>query len=154
MMLAGEGATDITLDYDLSSPRLDLAYRGRVGRMPARAFNEILVDLEGVRVNSGRLDSTWFEFDVKGDVARGQVQVLYHDLDSEILDKATHERGVSEKLQTFIGNTFKIAPANPKDPRTPAVVVPVERKRPEPENFFRFLWVIVREGLYVTMGIE
>jgi hypothetical protein len=152
MLLAGEGATDLTLEYDLSSPRLDLKYRGRVGRMPATAFNEILVDLKGVRVNAGQHDSTWFEFDVKGDVAAGKVQVLYHGLDSEIVDKATLERGVSEKLQTFIGNA-KIAEANPKESGAQATIVPVQHERPESENFFRFLWVLVREGLYATMGI-
>ena len=154
MLLAGKGATEITLVYDLTSPRLDLSYQGSVGPMPAKAFNEILENLEGVRVNAGHHDSTWFSFDVKGDVADGKVQVLYHGLDSEMIRKGTHEQGLSENLRTFIGNRFKMNEANPPDDKTPALVVPVHHERPGPENFFRFLWVIVRQGLYVTMGIQ
>ncbi len=154
MLLAGEGDTEITLVYDLTSPRLDLSYQGRVGRMPATAFSEILENLEGVRVKTGTHDSTWFSFVVKGDVADGKVQVLYHGLDSEMIRKGTHEQGLSENLATFIGNRFKINDANPADDKKPALVVPVHHERPGPENFFRFLWVIVRQGLYVTMGIQ
>ncbi len=153
MLLQGEGATDLTLEYDLASPRLDLKYRGCVGRMPASAFNEMLVDLEGLRVNAGRLDSTWFDFRVTDDAATGKVQVLYHDLDTEIVDKVTLERGFKERFQTFANNAFRIEASNPRGGGDPAVVVSVRRERTPHENFFRFLWVIVREGLLETLGV-
>lgn len=153
MLLAGEGRTEISLVYDLMSPRLDLMYQGTISRMRAAAFNEILVDLEGIRVKGGVLDSTWFEFEVDDGVARGEVQVLYHGLDSEMIDKVTHESGLSHDIATFIGNTFKIRSANPPNGETPAIVVPVRREREKPENFLRFLWLNVRAGLYTTLGI-
>ena len=153
LLLAGAAHTEFTLEYDLASPRLNLEYRGRIGRMPATALNEILVDLEGFRVKSGVLDSTWFDFDVKDDLATGNVQVLYHDLDTELVDKVTLERGTSAKLQTFINNTFRLAAANPGGDLAPAIVVPVRRERLPDENLCEFLWVILRVGVTETLGV-
>src|SRR5262245_16210779 len=153
LLLAGAAHTDFTLEYDLASPRLDLEYRGRIGRMPATALNEMLVDLEGFRVKSGVLDSTWFDFHVKDDLATGSVQVLYHDLDTELVDKVTLERGTSKKLQTFINNTFRLASANPGSDLAPAIVVPVRRERVPDENLVEFLWVILRIGVTETLGV-
>lgn len=153
MLLMGEGRTDLTIEYDLGSEGLDLKYRGRVGRMPASAFNEMLVDLEGLRVKTGRLDSTWFEFDVENDVANGSVQVLYRNLDTEIIDKVTHDQGLKKQFQTFMNSTFRVEGENTQGGDTPALVAAVYRERPARENFFRFLWVIVREGLIESLGV-
>jgi hypothetical protein len=153
-LLVGVGPTDLTLDYDLAAPQLLLRYRGSIGRMPATNFNEMLVDLDGLRVTSGVLDSTWFDFDVREDRAAGRVQVLYHDLSSEVVDKVTRDSGVGEKLKTFLNNTFVVTSANPPTPDVPALVVPVRQERVPKDNLFRFLWVIVREGVYETLGIR
>ena len=59
-LLAGKGRLVAHFDYDLSSPKLNLAYRGSIARMDVRAFNSMLVDLQGMRVREGQLDTAWF----------------------------------------------------------------------------------------------
>jgi len=149
--IAGAGRLEATLGYDLLSTRLSMTYRGTVARMSAEPLNEMLVNLEGIRITNGIIDSTWFDFKVSEDVARGKMQVLYRDLDFEMLDKVTLERGLAARVQTFITEA-KLSHANPTDDRTPARVVAILRERPPESSFFEFLWGTLREGILSTLG--
>lgn len=150
--IAGAGRLDATFGYDLLTPRLSMVFRGNVARMSAAPLNELLVDLEGIRIKSGVMDSTWFDFEVKEDVARGTMQVLYRDLDIEMLDKVTLDRGAGARLKTFFADKATLSHANPADDETPAKIFTIRRQR-EPETpLFKFLWESLREGLLATLG--
>ena len=149
--IAGAGRLEATLGYDLLSPRLSITYRGTVAGMRAEPLNEMLVNLEGIRIKNGVIDSTWFDFKVREDVARGKMQVLYRDLDFEMLDKVTRDRGLGSRLQTFMTKA-KLSHANPTDDRTPPRVVTVLRERPPESSLFGFLWETLREGILTTLG--
>ncbi len=151
--VAGAGRLNATFGYDLLSSRLNLTYRGTVARMRADPLNELLVNLEGIRITNGVIDSTWFDFKVSEDVARGKVQVLYRDFDFELLDKITLDRGFAARLQTFIADKSKLNRANPTDDRTPAKVVPILRERTPESSLFKFLWETLREGILTTLGV-
>lgn len=151
--LADAGRVDATVEYNLNSPTLDLDFRGTVGGMDARAFNEMLVDLKGIRVASGHHDSTWFEFAIKDDVAAGKIQVLYHDLDIQLTNKVTHESDASDKLMSFINNQFKLRDKNPPDDNSPGTVAQVRRPRAPETPLLKFIWETIREGLLETIGV-
>ena len=112
----------------------------------------MLVDLEGIRVTDGTLDTAWFAVDVLDNMARGTLTVRYHDLGLEVLDKVTHERSLGDQLRTFIG-THLLQAANPAKPgdmvREGALV---RRRRPE-IPLARFTWETRREGLKETLGL-
>jgi hypothetical protein len=76
MRIAEAGTVTARLAYDLMAPTLMIAHLGSVGRMPAAAFNAALVDLEGIRVTDGTLDTAWFAVDVLDNMARGTLTVL------------------------------------------------------------------------------
>jgi hypothetical protein len=149
--IAGAGRLEATFGYDLLSSRLSITYRGTVARMRAEPLNEMLVNLEGIKITNGVIDSTWFDFKVSEDVARGKMRVLYRDLAFEMLDKVTLDRGLAARLQTFITAT-KLSHANPTDDRTPARVVAIRRERRPESSLFAFLWETVREGILSTLG--
>ena len=151
--IAGAGRLDATIGYDLLSSRLNMTYRGTVARMRAEALNELLVNLEGIQITNGVIDSTWFDFKVSEDIARGEMQVLYRDFDFQLLDKVTLDRGLAARLQTFIADKTKLNHANPTDDRTPARVVAVLRERTPESQLLRFLWGTLREGLLSTLGV-
>ena len=150
--VAGAGRLDVTFGYYLLSSRLNMTYRGNVARMRAEPLNDLLVNLEGIRINHGVIDSTWFDIKVREDVARGNVQVLYRDLDIEMLDKVSLDRGMGARLQTFIADKTMLCDANPPDDRTPAKVVPILRERTPDTPLFKFLWGTLREGILSTLG--
>jgi hypothetical protein len=153
MRIAEAGMVSARLAYDLMAPTLTIAYLGSVGPMPINAFNPLLVDLEGVRVTGGTLDTAWVAVDVVDDMARGRLTVRYHDLALDLLDKATHERSLGDHLRTFIGANFVLQAANPAAPggevREPALV----RRRSPEVPLPRFVWETLREGLKETVGM-
>jgi hypothetical protein len=151
--IAGAGRLNATFDYDLLSPALSMKYRGAVARMSADPLNELLVDLEGIRITSGVVDSTWFDFKVSNDVASGTMQVLYQDVDIEILDKVSLDRGVLARFQTFVADKTKLNHSNPPDDRTPAKVVTIVRERTTETSLLKFLWESLREGILATLGV-
>jgi hypothetical protein len=150
--IAGAGRLEATFGYHLLSSRLNVTYRGNVARMRAEPLNELLVNLNGIRITNGVIDSTWFDIKVSEDVARGNVQVLYRDFEMEMLDKVSLDRGLGARLQTFIADKTKLNHANPTDDRTPARVVPILRERTPEVPFFKFLWETLREGILSTLG--
>src|SRR5262249_15112708 len=119
----------VRFEYDLTGKALNLSYRGRFGPMAAQALNPFLVDLEGVRVRDGQLESADFNVDVRDDTARGSLKLLYHDLAIETLDKVSHHRSLSDRLHTFIFNNFKLNTDNPSSDK-PVVVTPLNHPRP------------------------
>jgi len=151
LLLAGVAPAEIHMAYDLFSPELHLRYDGTVGRMDGRALNAMLVDLEGYRVTEGRLDSARFQFSVAHDVTAGEMKVLYHDLRVAVVDKGTHEPGLSGLLQSAINNSFTLRGGNPRDAKTPALSIAVRRQRRPDDSFLRLLWSNIRYGLLTTI---
>lgn len=153
MRLAGEGSVKGTLAYDLLAPSLTMRVRGTVGRMPGPAFNTILVDLEGIRVTSGTLDSAWFDVRVRDEAATGHLTMLYHDLGIELLNKVTHARSIGDRVQSFIGANFRLNRHNPSRDGAEPTTVPLARARGAEVALTRFIWETVREGVKTTLGL-
>jgi hypothetical protein len=151
--IAGAGRLDATFGYDLLSSRLSMTYRGTVSGMRAEPLNDLLVNLEGIRITSGVVDSTWFDFQVRDDVASGKMQVLYHDVSFEALDKVTLDRDWVARFQTVMVDKTKLNHSNPPDDRTPAKVVAVVRERAHETKLIKFLWEPLREGILSTLGV-
>jgi hypothetical protein len=153
MRIAEAGTVTARLAYDLMAPELTIAYLGSVGRMPMAAFNPILVDLAGIRVTDGTLDTAWVAVDVLDNVARGRLTVRYHDLALEMLDKATHERGLGDHLRTFMGANFVLQEANPAEPDGALREGALVRRRSPEVPLVRFIWETLREGIKETVGL-
>jgi len=149
---AGAAPLLVRFDYDLAAPGLNLSYRGSIARMPASALNPFLVSLEGVRIRDGLLDSADFQVDVRDDMARGRLLLLYHDLEIETLDKVSRDRDLSDALHTFIFNHFKLRARNPHEDK-PALVAPLAHRRLPETPLFKFIWLTLRDGVFQTLGL-
>jgi hypothetical protein len=97
------------------------------------------------------LDSTWFNVDVNHDLAKGMLQLRYHDLEIETLDKVTKGRSMGNKLGTFFANHFKLKSENPPD-EGPPVATSLWLQRPEQSSFFKFVWQTLKQGVFKTLG--
>jgi len=137
--------------YDLAAKGLNLAYRVSFGPMPATALNPFLVDLEGVRVREGMLDSAVLNVVVRDDLARGDLKLLYHDLEIETLDKVSKDRSLKDAVQTFVFNHFKLRDHNPEKGKPPLVATVRYQRLPE-SPLFKFLWLTLRSGVSETLG--
>ena len=150
--LAGSGRFEFTGDFDLTARHLDYAYRGTVRHLDGERLNGTLLNLQGMRIRHGVLDSAWFKVDVKHDTAVGRVTLVYHDLEAELRDRVTHKRGLKKKIKTFVMNHFELHQANPKDGDDPVKNVPVRLVRTPDMAFFEFVWKTLRQGLLETVA--
>ncbi len=148
----GAGHLHTTLRIPLRAPKLALSFRGRLGEMDARVFNETFVPLGGVRIESGQVDSLWFQSDVKNGVARGSVGGIYQKLEVELLDKGTGDRGIRNRLET-VATGLALRPSNlPEDGDLETGQI---QHTHDPDNsFFKFLWHALRDGIYSLVGID
>jgi len=150
--LADEAPITARFEYDLNAPTMHLDYRARVGGMAATSLNELLVNLAGVRVTEGNIDSLYVDVKAREDVATGTLLVLYHDLGFELLDKNSHDQSLEDKVRSFMSKK-KARDSNPEDPDEQPLVITLRRPR-EPEFFVaRYVWQTVREGLLMTLGV-
>lgn len=152
--LAGAGRLDATIRYELLAPSLTMAYRGTLGSMDATAFNQVLVDLEGIRIESGHIDDLWFEVKVNQGVASGALRAIYRNLKIETLNKRSRERNLGHRIETFIANISKIQSDNVAEGDTPPRVVVIHYERKAEEPIFKFMWKSLREGLLSTTGLQ
>lgn len=151
--VAGAGRLDATIRIPLLSSHFALSYEGRLGPMDARAFNDAFVNLSGVRVEDGHVDSLWFSAEVEQGVAKGTLHGRYEGLDVEMLDKETHERGLRERIGTFVLDDVMLKSSNTEEDSPPRTGT-IEHEHEEDDTFFKFLWHSVRSGLYSLVGVS
>lgn len=149
--VAGAGRLAITIRLPLRSPTLSFSYEGRLGPMDPRAFNDALVPLSGVRIESGHLDSLRFSAQVEDGEARGTLHGTYRSLDVEVVDE-DKGRSLGTRLRSFVLDKLMVKSSNtPDDP--PLRTGTIEHEYEEGDTFFKFLWHSLRSGLYSLVGL-
>ncbi len=148
----GAGLLRTTWRIPLLAPHLALSFKGRLGAMDVRAFNDTFVPLSGVRVESGEVDSLWFQADVKHGMAKGSLHGIYRNLEVEMLNEATGERTLGNRLKTVVTGLALRSKNVPGegDMETGRI----EHEHAADHTFFKFLWQAVRTGIYSLVGID
>lgn len=149
--LANSGLLHAVFTYDLSSPTLRLDYNAEMGKMDGLSLNDLLVDLNGIRIDEGTIDGTRLDIKVNGDEAAGTMKFLYHGLKFEIVDKDSHDQGVRDHMASWMQN-WQTHSENPRDDGEPPMVVTLHRKREPYISLVKFVWETVREGVLRTVG--
>ncbi|HEX6789714.1 MAG TPA: DUF748 domain-containing protein [Candidatus Krumholzibacteria bacterium] len=149
---ANSGLLNATFKYDLSSDSLKMDYRLAMKEMDATALNPLLVDLKGIRIERGTIDSLSADISVRNGVAVGSIRLPYHGLKFEVLDRDSHDRDLKDKLKTFMFSR-SVEDSNP-DEDEPVRVINVRLRRGPSVSLIKFVWQTVREGTLRTVGID
>lgn len=144
--LFGIGLFKAGFEIPLNAHSFDMKYAGWVGSMPARPVNNILTNLEGMHIEGGAIDSLKFEVTVVGGEANGLLTLAYHDLEMQFVDKIDRSRNLRDRLKTFVVDKLMVDSNNPSDRDKPIRTVNASYTLAE-DNFFRFLWRPLRNGL-------
>jgi len=151
-LLAGSAPTTAVFEYDFSKPKLNLNYEGSVRDLDAQRLNEMLVDLQGIRLNSGVLDTAWFKFQVTDGVANGDLQMRYRHLSASFLNKRTRKGGLADLFKSFVANSFMLRGHNRADGDHRLRTATIRGFAREPSfPLPKFVWHTLREGLFVTV---
>lgn len=150
--VAGAGRLRTIIRVPLLEPGLNVSYEGQLGPMDAQAFNPTFVNLAGVRVENGHVDTLRFAADVRRGQATGTLHGIYRNLEVETLDQATGERGLKKRIETFILNRVALESSNTREGDEPRIGT-IEHTHVEQHSFFKFLWLTLRSGLLSLMGL-
>ncbi|HKW13028.1 MAG TPA: DUF748 domain-containing protein [Candidatus Krumholzibacteria bacterium] len=144
--LANSGVLNARFRYDLASKPLKMDYHATMGRMDVTSLNKLLINLKGIRVKEGTIDSLNADIAMRGDRATGTVRLPYHALKFEMLDQDSHTRDLSDKFTTFM-LARKVHQSNPDDADDSVTVVTIDRPRLPEVSLIKFVWESVREGV-------
>lgn len=83
-------------------PRLGLELEGGAGPAALEPVNAVLLPLEGLRIDAGRLDSLWFRVDLEETVATGGLVAVYRDLRISVRDPETGGGGLANWARSVV----------------------------------------------------
>jgi hypothetical protein len=119
---------------------------GHTGSTSMTTFSPVLRHTIGARITDGRLDRLSFNGWGNEYVAGGQLTMLYHDLETELLKEDERERN---KFLSFLSNQF-VKKSNPVRGRTKVAKMSFERVLYK--GFGNFLFKTIESGILNTFN--
>ncbi|MEX0928312.1 MAG: hypothetical protein WD266_07855 [Balneolales bacterium] len=153
-LVEGEGELNLNITMPLLAPDFPVHLSGRLGEMNAELFNSILVDLEGIRIRSGVIDSIMIDIRSLGGEATGSVQAAYRDLEIETLDTRDYTRDLGNEIESFLANNLLLRSSDQEseDESLREGTVENEMDRME-DSFLNYIVDSILDGLLSTMVI-
>lgn len=152
-ILANAGKADVVISIPSAAPEFSLRYSGSLSRMDLSALNSFLEPVEFMRIKEGDLQEATFHIDVVSGRALGSLRGIYKDLTIASIDKKTgSEKGLSDKLTSFIADNFKIHGTNVPDQPESFKIGKVKYVRKHDDTFIQFVWYALRTGVQDVVG--
>lgn len=143
--LMDAGVLKVRLTLPLTPSAFSLHYAGSLSAMDLTRLDGFLDRAEHTRLKSGRAEKVTFQVAVNAGQAQGEVHASYRDLKLAILDAKTGtEKGLDNRLASFLANRFKIRPDNPLGSEK---VGRVAYRRGPNDTFIQVLWFSLRSGV-------
>jgi hypothetical protein len=121
--------------------------------MDVTRLNSFLEIGENLRIKSGILQKATFDVNVTEGRASGTVRVMYKDLAIAVRNSRTgSERGVSNRITSYIANAMKIRGTNMPDKSGSIKIGEVKYTRKPDDTFLQLLWFSLRSGVGDVVG--
>lgn len=146
--LMGEGALSARATVPLDAPDFRYELSGRVGAMPAEAFNRFLSVNEEFEFDDGRVEGITFSQTVREGRARTTVTPRYRELSVEPTGDGGGVIGsVSRGVKEFLAQSLVVRSRNPEEEGEDPLVGRTVRRYDPTSTWLQFLWLSLREGL-------
>jgi hypothetical protein len=145
------GTMKLNITIPVTSRECSFHYSGSLSGMDLRALNSFLEVSDHMRIKSGVLEKASYEINVVSGRASGTVSGIYRGLTLAAVDKVSgSENGFSDRITSFIANTFTIRKNNV--PGSSKIgVVDYMQLRDDP--FFQYDWFALRTGVRNVLGL-
>jgi hypothetical protein len=151
--LMNAGMFNVLMTIPVASPEFSFHYSGSVSSMDLSPLNSFLEISDQMRIKSGVLQEATFEIDVDSGLASGNLRGVYRDLKIAAINKQTgSEKGLSDRITSFIGNNFKIRRNNLPDKSGSVKIGVVKYTRQPDDPFIQFVWFALRTGVRNVVG--
>jgi len=146
--LMGEGLLTVQASVPLDAPDFRYELSGKLGKMPAGAFNRFLAVNEAFEFDGGRVEEIAFRQTVTGGRARTTVTPRYRDLSVEPTGEGGGVIGsVKRSVEEFLAGAFVVRSGNPDDDGENLRTARTVRRYDPTESWIQFLWFGLRDGL-------
>jgi len=137
----------------LTSQKFSMHYLGSLSRMDLKKLNSFIEIAEHKRIKSGTVQTANFDIQVKDGHSKGYVRAVYKDFSLALLDSRTgSEKGIMNRIKSFIANAFKLHGTNEKDNSGILKLGKVQWTRKQDDNFTSFAWFSLRSGIANIVG--
>ncbi len=149
------GTMNVLMSIPVASPDLSYQYSGSLSNMDLSALNSFLEIGEHMRIKAGFLQEATFEIGVDSGRASGYVRAVYRDLTFAVINKHTgSEKGIFDRISSFIANTFQFRGTNVPDKSGTIKLGEVNYTRKRDDFFFEFTWFALRSGVGNVVGFS
>ncbi|MGH7578642.1 MAG: hypothetical protein ACREM9_00600, partial [Gemmatimonadales bacterium] len=146
--LMGEGALTVQASVPLDAPDFRYELSGKLGKMPAGAFNRFLGVNEDFEFDDGWVEEIVFRQTARGGRAATTLTPRYRELSVEPTGEGGGVAGsVKRAVEELLAGAFVVRSRNPdEDGENLRTARTVHRYDPT-ETWFQFLWFGLRDGL-------
>ncbi|WP_257666595.1 hypothetical protein [Parapedobacter tibetensis] len=139
--------------FDMLDKHGAFTYRGRLGPMNGKPFNQIMTPLLNAEIASANIEG--LHFDVKADDhrARGSLQFDYNKMKLNLIASDNSKQRSSMKVASFLTNSFIINDSNP-DANGKYHTGRINYARPHTYSFFKTLTQSLLQGIKECAGIS
>lgn len=153
--LMGAGAFHFELEMPLLAEKFTMRYRGRLGAMPASAFNAFASDGSGIRFTRGQVQEIRFDASVTNGYARGRLTPRWTDLGIELPGLSRKNTGIFGGLKRaaakFVANAFMVRDNNTAGGKESPLNGTIDHRWRSSETLPQFLWNSLRDPLIPLM---
>ena len=147
------GTMTVLMSIPVAMPQFSYQYSGSLSRMNLEALNAFLEEGEHMRIKRGILEEASFGITVVSGRASGTVRAVYRDLTFAVINKYTSsEKGIFDRLSSFIANNFKFRRNNVPGKSGAMKIGVVNYTRQRDNYFFEFTWLALRSGVGNVVG--
>jgi hypothetical protein len=147
---ANAGTMKLVITIPVVSRDLSFKYSGSLTGMELSPLNSFLEISDHMRIKSGVLQEATYEVNVVSGRASGTIRGVYTNLTLASISKKTgSEKGIMERITTFIGKTFTIRQDNVGGAMK---IGRIDYERVRDDPFFQYMWFAIRVGVRDVVG--
>jgi hypothetical protein len=146
------GTMKLVITIPVVSRELSFRYSGSLSGMELSPLNSFLEVSDHMRIKSGVLQEATYEVTVVSGRANGTITGVYTDLSLAVINKTTgSEKGIMDRITSFIGNKFTIRQNNVAGSMK---IGQINYTRVRDDPFFQYVWFALRVGVRDVLGIK
>jgi hypothetical protein len=147
---AGAGTMKLVITIPVVSRDLSFKYSGSLTGMELSPLNSFLEISDHMRIKSGVLQEATYEVNVVSGLASGTMRGVYTNLTLASISKKTgSEKGIIDRITSFIGNKFTIRQNNVEGSMK---IGRINYARVPDDPFFQYMWFAIRVGVRDVVG--
>lgn len=141
--LMGEGLLNTEFLLQMGQEDFDMNVKGSLGSFDITLLNAIFINLEGVVIEDGEINDLVFEYNMSSNESDGLLQIEYHNLSVDMVDKEDQSQNILDVLEGFFTDQIVIRESS-GDSREGEIA----EERDVEKGFFNYLWISLRSGLF------